>query len=39
MIVARTIKGKGVSFLENAHGWHGKAANQEQADQALEELA
>jgi len=38
MIVARTIKGKGVSFLENAPGWHGKALNAEQAEQALEEL-
>jgi transketolase len=39
MIVARTIKGKGVSFLENAMGWHGKALNQEQAQQAYDELS
>ncbi len=38
LIVARTIKGKGVSFLENKNGWHGKALNKEQAEQALKEL-
>jgi len=37
-IVARTIKGKGVSFMENQAGWHGKAPNDEQLKQALEEL-
>src|SRR6266852_3324735 len=37
-IIARTIKGKGVSFLENKNGWHGKALNKEQAEQALKEL-
>lgn len=37
-IVANTIKGKGVSFMENNAGWHGKAPNDEQLAQALEEL-
>jgi transketolase len=37
-IVARTEKGHGVSFLANAEGWHGKALDQEQAKQAIEEL-
>jgi transketolase len=38
VIVARTVKGKGVSFLENVNGWHGKALNKEQEEQALQEL-
>ncbi len=38
-IIAKTMKGKGVSFLENKEGWHGKALNQEQEEQALKELA
>lgn len=37
-IIANTIKGKGVSFMENNPGWHGKAPNDEQLAQALEEL-
>ena len=37
-IVARTVKGKGVSFLEDKEGWHGKALDAEQAKQALAEL-
>ncbi|MCQ2754488.1 MAG: transketolase [bacterium] len=37
-IVANTIKGKGVSFMENQAGWHGKAPNDEQLNNALEEL-
>ncbi|MBO5737987.1 transketolase [bacterium] len=37
-IIAKTIKGKGVSFMENQAGWHGKAPNDEQLTQALEEL-
>jgi len=37
-IIAKTVKGKGVSFLANASGWHGKALNKEQEEQALEEL-
>ena len=38
MIVAKTVKGKGVSFMENQAGWHGKAPSDEQAAQAVEEL-
>jgi len=38
LIVARTEKGHGVSFLANKEGWHGKALNAEQATQAIEEL-
>jgi transketolase len=38
VIVAKTIKGKGVSFLENKNGWHGKALNKDQEEQALKEL-
>ena len=38
VIIAKTVKGKGVSFLENKNGWHGKALNKEQEEQALEEL-
>jgi transketolase len=39
MIVARTLKGKGISFLENADGWHGKALGDEHEQQALGELS
>lgn len=38
MIVAETIKGKGVSFMENEVGWHGTAPNEEQCREALIEL-
>ena len=38
LIVARTMKGKGVSFMENVDGFHGKAPDDEQTTQALEEL-
>ncbi len=38
MIVARTIKGKGCSFMENEAEWHGKAPSPEQAEQALRDL-
>lgn len=38
LLVAKTVKGKGVSFMENAVGWHGKAPNAEQTEQALAEL-
>lgn len=38
-IIARTVKGKGVSFMENQAGWHGKAPNAEQLEAALAELA
>lgn len=37
-IVANTVKGKGVSFMEGQAGWHGKAPNAEQTAQALGEL-
>ena len=38
-LIARTVKGKGVSFMENQAGWHGKAPNAEQMETALAELA
>jgi transketolase len=38
LIVAKTMKGKGVSFLENADGWHGKSLNKEQEEKAMQEL-
>jgi len=38
VIIARTIKGKGVSFMENVVDWHGKAPCREEAEQALEEI-
>lgn len=38
MIIANTIKGKGVSFMENQVGWHGTAPNPEQKEKALAEL-
>jgi len=38
MIVARSIKGKGVSFMENQASWHGTAPKKEQRDQAIAEL-
>ena len=37
-IIAHTTKGKGVSFMENQVGWHGKAPNAEEARQAMDEL-
>ena len=38
MIIAKTIKGKGVSFMENQASWHGSAPSEEQLEQALSEL-
>ena len=38
VIVAKTVKGKGVSFMENQAGWHGSAPNAEQVAQAMEDL-
>lgn len=38
VIIAKTIKGKGVSFMENQAGWHGKAPNEEEHNLAIEEL-
>lgn len=38
VILARTVKGKGVSFMEGSAGWHGKAPNDQQYQQAKAEL-
>ena len=38
VLLAKTVKGKGVSFMENNYGWHGKAPNDEQYAQAHGEL-
>lgn len=38
MIIARTIKGKGVSFMENTASWHGKAPSKEERDKAIKEV-
>jgi len=38
-IIARTVKGKGVSLVEGAEGWHGKALDEEQCKEALAEIA
>ena len=38
VILAKTVKGKGISFMENDAGWHGKAPNDEQLAQAVSEL-
>lgn len=38
VIICKTIKGKGVSFMENEAGWHGNAPNKEQCEQALKEI-
>ncbi len=37
-IIAKTVKGKGVSFMENQAGWHGKAPNEEEYKIAMEQL-
>ena len=37
-IIAKTIKGKGVSFMEGQAGWHGKAPNGEEYEKAMQEL-
>lgn len=37
-IIANTVKGKGVSFMENNAGWHGKAPNKEDFEKAMAEL-
>jgi len=39
VLICNTNKGRGVSFMENAVGWHGKSPNREQLDQALAELS
>lgn len=38
MIIAKTVKGKGVSFMENLAKWHGSAPNEEQYNEAMKEL-
>jgi len=38
MIIAHTIKGKGVSFIENKAGWHGIAPKPDELEAALKEL-
>lgn len=38
VIIAKTVKGKGVSFMEDQAGWHGKAPNPEETERALAEL-
>ena len=38
MLIGKTIKGKGVSFIENKNGWHGKTLQREECDRALKEL-
>ncbi|HEY0756724.1 MAG TPA: transketolase [Ktedonobacteraceae bacterium] len=38
LIIAKTIKGKGFSLVENKEGWHGKALSKDQAEQAIKEL-
>ena len=37
-VIAKTIKGKGISYMENQVGWHGKAPNEEQYKEAITEL-
>ena len=37
-IIMKTVKGKGVSFMEDNAGWHGKAPNDEEYAVAMEEL-
>ena len=39
VIIAKTIKGKGVSFMENNNEWHGKSLSDEDYKKALEELS
>ncbi|MGL4107484.1 transketolase [Clostridium sp. LP20] len=38
IIISKTIKGKGVSFMEDKAGWHGQAPNKEERDKAIKEL-
>lgn len=39
VIIAHTIKGKGVSYMENEFVWHYKSPNNEQLEQAIKELS
>jgi transketolase len=38
LILAHTVKGKGVSFMEDNIDWHGKAPTKEEAERAIDEL-
>jgi transketolase len=38
VVIANTVKGKGVSFMENSHAWHGKPPSKEEYEMALQEL-
>jgi transketolase len=38
MIIARTVKGKGVSYMEDVVDWHGKAPCREEAEEALAQI-
>ena len=38
LIIAKTLKGKGVSFIENKEGWHGRALSKDEAEKAITEL-
>ena len=38
MIIAKTLKGKGISFLENEEGWHGKTLDRNKYEEAIKEL-
>lgn len=38
VIIAKTVKGKGVSFMENEASWHGKAPSEEEKNKAIEEI-
>ena len=38
-IIAKTVKGRGISYMENKAGWHGKAPNEEEYKLAIEELS
>jgi transketolase len=38
MVIARTVKGKGVSFMEGKHEWHGKAPNDKEFELAMQEI-
>jgi transketolase len=39
LVIAHTVKGKGVSFMEDTHAWHGKAPSRDELERALAELA
>ena len=39
MLLAKTVKGKGISFMENNAGWHGKAPDDAQYEQGVAELS